>query len=379
MIIRLPCILWYKVFNIMVYKEVYMSKNNAGKLKGKRIVKIVLLDIAGYIGAMGVFLLFFYIVPYKLEADGTMVGDSSNMTEFEIPASDAEESTSESSTGTQYNKKGRKGEKTNRGNTDTENISSNAGEAEQVLLADVTEEEKISYKGENISITVTQNTYGSGSDKVTYYVADVYVTSLSYLKTAFAEDTYGTNIKEDIVSMSESNNAILSITGDSYGNNNTGIVVRNGVLYRADENEADVCVLFADGNMKTYTADEFDSETVLAENVWQAWCFGPGLLDSEGNILEEFNSTDYISGNHPRASIGCVSPGHYILTIVDGRDEGYSRGVTLSELAAIMKREGCETAYNLDGGGSASMVFNGEYVNKSQSREITDIIYISEK
>lgn len=234
----------------------------------------------------------------------------------------------------------------------------------------------VPYTLENTGFTITKKETGSGSDKVTYYVADIYVKSLSYFKTAFAKDTYGTNVKEDAITIAENNNAVLAITGDSYGNNTTGIVVRNGVLYRTEENEADICILYTDGTMETCTAKEFDSERVLDEQVWQAWCFGPELLDGEGNILEEFNSTSYLSENHPRAAIGYVSPGHYVFVIVDGRDEGYSRGVTLSELAAIMAMEGCVSAYNLDGGGSASMVYMGEYVNQSSSRDITDIIYI---
>ena len=53
------------------------------------------------------------------------------------------------------------------------------------------------------------------------------------------------------------------------------------------------------------------------------------------------------------------------------------------ELAEIMKKEGCQTAYNLDGGGSTTMYFNGRVINnpttygdKVVERSISDIVYV---
>ena len=349
----------------------------------KKILKYLLVDVAAYALFMGIFIAIFYLVPYEMKSDGTILADENEMATFAIPGEKTGDN--ENSNGTKKSKRtpGSKGSgrtkggsNVERGNTDTEDIASDESQVSQTIQSDTKDTVLHTYSGENSSITVTRKVMGSGSDTVTYYVADVYVSSMNYFKTAIANDTYGTNIKQDAIDIAENNNAILAITGDSYGNNTTGIVVRNGVLYRTDENEADVCILYTDGTMETYTADEFDSAQILEKDVWQAWCFGPELLDGSGNVLSEFKSTSYISGEHPRAAIGYVEPGHYVLVIVDGRNEGYSKGATLSELAAIMAKEGCVTAYNLDGGGSASMVYEGEYVNQSSSRDISDIIYI---
>ena len=60
-------------------------------------------------------------------------------------------------------------------------------------------------------------------------------------------------------------------------------------------------------------------------------------------------------------------------------DKGYSRGVTMTELAQIMIGLGATTAYNLDGGGSSTMYFNGEVVNNrrnGEERGTSDILYI---
>ena len=73
-----------------------------------------------------------------------------------------------------------------------------------------------------------------------------------------------------------------------------------------------------------------------------------------------------------------MSAGHYIFVTVDGRNEGYSKGATLSELAAIMSDEGCMSAFNLDGGKSAMTYFNNSIVNAPDGggRDLSDIIYI---
>ncbi len=380
--------------------------------KWKRILKMFLFDILGYLVAMGTFLAIFYLVPYNLEADGTIVGDSENMAQFDVPvqfqsddvqgSADDSDDSADNESDEENNESGNdeesnshenqehrpgRGDKNNGGSggsgkydhLGTEEIEADESEAENMVDADADVTVLEEYSTDNVHLTLEKKVVGSGNDTVTYYVADVYVSSLKYIRTALAEGEYGTNIKQDVDDIADENDAIFAITGDSYGNNTTGIVIRDGVLYRDDENDADVCLLYTDGTMKTYTASEFDEESVKEDDVWQAWCFGPALLDGEGNVLSQFTTTSYLSNAHPRVAIGYVAPGHYVFVVVDGRDEGYSRGATLSELAAIMKKEGCLVAYNLDGGGSSSMLFDGKYVNKSTGRDISDIIYIPEE
>ena len=68
-----------------------------------------------------------------------------------------------------------------------------------------------------------------------------------------------------------------------------------------------------------------------------------------------------------------------MLVVVDGREEGYSRGVTMSGLAQIMVDLGCRVAYNLDGGGSSAMYWNGRIVNRPPNggeRATSDILYV---
>ena len=84
--------------------------------------------------------------------------------------------------------------------------------------------------------------------------------------------------------------------------------------------------------------------------------------------------------SNPRTAIGQISEGHYLVIVSDGRTDE-SEGLSLLELAQEFQERGCTTAYNLDGGGSSTMVFNGEVVNNPTDgrsiaeREVSDIVY----
>jgi len=133
-------------------------------------------------------------------------------------------------------------------------------------------------------------------------------------------------------------------------------------------------VLYRDGVMKTFEVGTYDSEEIIAQDPWQSWQFGPALLDENGEPKTEFNSE--LKEINPRCAFGYYEPGHYCFVVVDGRNELYSMGATLRELAEIMHTLGCTAAYNMDGGNSAQMEFNGKTVNQNYGgRPIGDIIY----
>ena len=116
----------------------------------------------------------------------------------------------------------------------------------------------------------------------------------------------------------------------------------------------------------------------MESDPWQTWQFGPALLDENGEAKREFNSALYPP--NPRCAIGYYEPGHYCFVVVDGRQERYSMGAHLRELSALMKKLGCKAAYNLDGGMSVQMYFNGAFQNHTSGvRPIGDIIYFNAK
>jgi exopolysaccharide biosynthesis protein len=230
-----------------------------------------------------------------------------------------------------------------------------------------------SYKSKDISVAILKHE----KDGITWYVADIYVRNLENLKTAFAKDSYGKGITEPTLDMAVRNNAIVAISGDYYGNHETGIVVRNGKLYRKTALE-DVLIMNNDGSMQTFDSRNFNVNNVINNGAWQAWSFGPMLLEKNGQPMTKFNST--LNPTNPRSAIGYYEPGHYCLVVVDGRQPGYSDGISLKAFSQLFADMGCKAAYNFDGGQTAVMTFMGKWVNKPyhDGRNVSDIVYIGE-
>ena len=238
------------------------------------------------------------------------------------------------------------------------------------------------------SVTVTENSYTSpdisitvnevNEENLTYYVADIYVRDIDCFQTALAENTYGSGFRDSIEDMAVLNNALLAVNGDYYGNTTEGVVIRNGVIYRANPTDCDVCVLYYDGSMKVMPGSSFSVEEAVEDGAWQAWTFGPALLDAGGNPITAFASTSRITNANPRTAIGYYEPGHYCLVVVDGRGE--SSGISLPRLSRLFDTQGCTVAYNLDGGNSSIMVWGNEVINNPSGggRESSDALLIAE-
>ena len=100
------------------------------------------------------------------------------------------------------------------------------------------------------------------------------------------------------------------------------------------------------------------------ENVNHVISGGPYLVkNNEIYVDTAAQKLEAINGRNPRTAIGYTQENHLILVTVDGR-EGSSIGLTLNELANLMKSLGCINAMNLDGGGSTIMSIKNKIVNK---------------
>lgn len=229
-----------------------------------------------------------------------------------------------------------------------------------------------SHQTDNVRATVKQHT----SDGTTYYVTDVWIRNIASFKTAFAKGQYGQGIHAGFLDTVRNNHVVAAISGDYYGARAKGVVVRNGKLYR-DSAFEDVCVLYEDGVMETFTKDEFQIDYAITRKAYQIWSFGPQLL-KDGRPMAEFNSS--VKSANPRSAIGYYEPGHYCFVTVDGRQAGYSEGMTMQSLSQLFYDLGCKAAYNLDGGQTAMMAFGDQLVNQPYNggRESSDIIYIAD-
>ena len=237
------------------------------------------------------------------------------------------------------------------------------------------------YKSPNVSIEMKTVIVGEGSRQNVYHVADIYIASIENFATYTANNELKYFSTQDALEMDAASNALVSMTGDFYSYQKTGLLVRNGTVYMDDDTYCDICVMYYDGTVETYLKNGYDKEEILAKNPYQIWNFGPSLLDGNGKALEEFDVSVSVMHANPRSAFGYYEPGHYCFVVVDGRQKDYSVGMFLPELAALFEDLGCKAAYNLDGGGSALMMFNNERYSQQSNgadRELGDILLIRE-
>ena len=243
------------------------------------------------------------------------------------------------------------------------------------------------YASSTATISIDTVVTGSGNDKVTVYVADVQVSDATIIRAAFAEDTFGTNVIAKTSDIAAQASAVLAINGDYYGFRDTGIVIRNGVAYR-DAGARQGLLLRTDGTLSLYDETSTSADELLAKGAWQTWSFGPGLVNG-GAIVEGIDDVEIdtnvgnhsVQGNQPRTAIGMIAANHFLFAAVDGRSAGYSRGMTMTELAQLLLDRGVQVGYNLDGGGSTTMVLDGDLINdplgRDRERGTSDIIYVA--
>lgn len=220
-------------------------------------------------------------------------------------------------------------------------------------------------------------------ENTTVYVADVQIADISLLKTALAGNTYARNLTETTSVQAANAGAILAINGDYYGAQERGYVLRNGVLYRASaQSGTDALVIGADGNFRIINEGETSADTLVREGAWQVLTFGPALINGGQVTVSSSDEVGRAMTSNPRTAIGQISEGHYLLVVSDGRTKE-STGLSLRQLAELMQSLGAQIAYNLDGGGSSTMVFQGRVVNSPttngrsiRERSVSDIVYI---
>ena len=139
-------------------------------------------------------------------------------------------------------------------------------------------------------------------------------------------------------------------------------------------------IIYADGTMEVVSDRDYTAEELVEKGVWQAFTFGPGLLEDGGITVGLHDEVGRAKASNPRTAIGIIDANHFVFVVSDGRTDE-SAGLTLYELAAFMQKLGVTTAYNLDGGGSSTMYFNGQVVNNPTSggrikeRGVSDIVY----
>ncbi|MBQ5335809.1 MAG: phosphodiester glycosidase family protein [Oscillospiraceae bacterium] len=257
----------------------------------------------------------------------------------------------------------------------SESSSDSYGTASDDLFVENDDENTLKSSGYSISVTE----YYENDTKI--YVADITLASSQSLKTAFANGTYGRNVTDTTSSIAEENNAVLAINGDYYGARQSGYVIRNGIVYRNKGNGSDVMCIFANGTMEILNDKDYSADVLVSMGVWQAFSFGPALVENSSVSVNVNSEVGQAMASNPRTAVGIIGTNHFVFVVSDGRTSE-SSGLSLYELATFMQDLGVKTAYNLDGGGSSTMYYNGSVINKPTTngriseRAVSDIVYI---
>ena len=349
-----------------------MNRSSENRRKKLPLWALILLDVLGTCLALGIFVFFHLILPRIQEQRAAEEAESFQMTADVFMPSDQAESAADTVSSDQAE-------------IDVDDEASDTWKYAALTTDEITVTDS-SYSSHDIHIDLHTYAEGEGIIKSPYVIADIYVRDVRCIQSYFAGEKYiPTGHGELMLSLMEKSGAILASNGDYYSMQLGSAVLRNGILYRYPTTDLDVFILYDDGSVRVIRRKSIKTKAGWDEafrHAWQAWSFGPSLLDENGiaysyNELHNYLSS-VVNGRNPRTAIGYFEPGHYCIVVVDGRTNG-APGATMEDLISIFTDLGCAQAYNLDGGGSSMMAFNGEFVSQpSADRKLPDIILVTE-
>ena len=265
-------------------------------------------------------------------------------------------------------------------------VCASCGALAAAVPKEKTLESTMTVERENIRVVVEQWRYAFNNSDLRFFVADVYTKRPDQLKTAFAGEEYSRDHVEAPSDIAARHDAVVAINGDYYNfKDKVGMVIRNGVLYRDSDAERDHLIITKAGTFLALPMAQYEAgrgEAYVQAGVTQSFMFGPLLVigGKAAQLPEKYVVYTGDTVREPRTAIGQVDENHHVLVVADGRRGGWSdKGMTLQELQQVCLEAGCRVAFNLDGGGSATMILEGQRVNMgatSRERDVSDIVYI---
>lgn len=231
----------------------------------------------------------------------------------------------------------------------------------------------IEYKSNTMAINILP--IKKTNPNINMWEVNLKLSSGNQIKSAFAKDKFDLRNRGKTSDIAKRHKAVLAVNGAAAGFNKNGYVVRDGVVYRDTRLDCDPLVIQKDGDFRIYD-DKLSGEELVERGAMHTYDFGPDLIRS-GKIVD-YGNTWYKENLAPRTAIGQKGPLEYVILVIDGRSEE-SVGMSLYDIAVELKNRGCYWGYNLDGGGSTTLYFNGEVLNKpsdwNDERKISDILY----
>lgn len=216
--------------------------------------------------------------------------------------------------------------------------------------------------------------------------AEIFIADGSQLRRRIAGDRFEDFNHETTSSFAQKTNAVLTLGGDFYHHGrNCGIVVYNREIYRFKPDSSDNCYITADGDMLFSYRGQFETleeaQAFVEENdILFSLCFGPVLIDNGVDVTPEYYPWGEVNDRYARSALGMFGEHHYLTMNINCYQPGYYYLATLRQAADAMVQKGCVKAYALDGGQTATTVFNDKLINPVQfgwEKNISDVIYFA--
>ena len=191
--------------------------------------------------------------------------------------------------------------------------------------------------------------------KITYLAAEVRCAPGELARGGLSVPGKTTGKNVDLYKIVRNYRAVIAVNGDFLNDHPEDPKGENATL-----------VFLPDGTMRVFAAGEATAKELLEQGVTNAFSFGPVLVN--GGVVQEKLDKHRLRRSNPRAAVGMIEANHFVLILVQGRPPEPTNGMTLTELAELFVSYGCEVAYNLDGGASATMAFMGEHISKYKGK-----------
>ena len=209
----------------------------------------------------------------------------------------------------------------------------------------------------------------------------------SQIRRYIANNSYGSDVQLYASDMARDVNAVIALNGDFYAFRKMGVTVYSRQLYRNEGKNLDTCFVTADGDLvfahRGELKNDADTKSFLQEhNVVFSLSFGPILVE-DGVLQSPESYGSYpigeINNIYSRSGIGQLGERHYLIATL-GEQGPYNTRAQLYTFAGYLAAKGCESAYALDGGQTATMIFNGRTFNRvdwDSERTMSDIVYFA--
>lgn len=212
-----------------------------------------------------------------------------------------------------------------------------------------------------------------------YWICHIQTFSTQQLSSALCGGTYGNPRAKTSKEVADHNGVIgINGSGFSYSSGEPApgkSMIKDGKIYNDTYSNGNIMCVTQDGGMFTAIAG-MTVEDMLNRGVRDTYCFGPTLV--ENGKAYEITSAFQQTYRYQRTAVGMVNPGDYYILVVDGKGSGGSQGMTYEEMQKVFLDLNCQYAYNLDGGGSTTLVFKGRIINSltdGNERPCADILY----